>query len=325
VGVTLAVLKDAEAIPVLIDLLGELPSDQAWPAEDLLVQLAGDRTPNVPLGRDAAGRKKCRDAWAAWWKQNADKVDLAKLAEGPRFHGYTVIAEMNRVRELGTDGKVRWEIAGLQYAIDAQVVRRDRVLITEYSGRKVTERDLDGKVVWEKATPDYPTAAQRLPNGNTFIVCRTRLLEVTPEGREVFDYTPAGFIICGAQKLRDGRIVLAANNGQIKRLDASGKEEKTVNVGGTLYVMGNLDVLPNGNVLVPTYIGNKVLEYDPDGKLVWELGVTRPTSVHRLPNGNTIVTSLLNQQVAEYDRTGKQVWTYKSDGGGGRVMRVKRR
>ncbi len=42
------------------------------------------------VGADEASRKKARDAWSAWWKDNAGKVDLAKLRAGPRFLGYTL-------------------------------------------------------------------------------------------------------------------------------------------------------------------------------------------------------------------------------------------
>ena len=33
---------------------------------------------------DAAARKQCREAWARWWKQHGQAVDLAKLRERPR-------------------------------------------------------------------------------------------------------------------------------------------------------------------------------------------------------------------------------------------------
>ena len=51
------------------------------------------------------------------------------------------------------------------------------------------------------------------------------------------------------------------------------------------------DVLPNGNIVIPFYNVNKVIEYDSEGKSVWEVAVTQPTSVQRLPNGRTFIGS----------------------------------
>ena len=55
---------------------------------------------------------------------------------------------------------------------------------------------------------------------------------------------------------------------------------------------GRLDVLPNGGILVPHHLENKVVEYDPNGKAVWEVSVELPIIATRLPNGHTLVTSM---------------------------------
>ena len=69
VAMALVFAKDKEAVPALIDLLVELPPVDAYEAEDILLTLAGDAAPAVPLGEDTAECKKCRDAWQAWWKK----------------------------------------------------------------------------------------------------------------------------------------------------------------------------------------------------------------------------------------------------------------
>ena len=72
----------------------------------------------------------------------------------------------------------------------------DRVIITELN--QVVEYDLkDGKSVWSKAV-NQPRSVQRLPNGNTLIVDAgsNRLVEVTPDGEEVWSYQPTA---AGAQ------------------------------------------------------------------------------------------------------------------------------
>jgi HEAT repeat protein len=70
---------DKSAVPTLVGLLTDGTIDEATQAEDLLACLAvGRNGPRVPLGDTEATRKKCRDAWDAWWKANENKVDLAK-------------------------------------------------------------------------------------------------------------------------------------------------------------------------------------------------------------------------------------------------------
>ena len=69
-GVALTVAGEKEAVPVLIDLLGELPGRQTWATQDVLHQLAGDKAPAPAGGEKLEDRKKYRDAWAAWWKAN---------------------------------------------------------------------------------------------------------------------------------------------------------------------------------------------------------------------------------------------------------------
>jgi hypothetical protein len=70
-----------------------------------------------------------------------------------------------------------------------------RVLITELN--QVREYDLkEGKPVWTKSV-NQPKSVQRLPNGNTLILDSgaNRLLEVTPDGEEVWSYTPSNGMV----------------------------------------------------------------------------------------------------------------------------------
>ena len=66
----------ADAVPVLIDLLADLPNEQRKQAEEYLTKLAGEWAVAGPQGNDATSRKLRRDAWAAWWHGIDDKVLL---------------------------------------------------------------------------------------------------------------------------------------------------------------------------------------------------------------------------------------------------------
>src|SRR5262249_14382642 len=66
-ALTLAKRREVEAIPVLIDLLAELPARQRKPIEDVLQELAGEWAPNLTLTGEAdASRSTRRAAWASW-------------------------------------------------------------------------------------------------------------------------------------------------------------------------------------------------------------------------------------------------------------------
>jgi outer membrane protein assembly factor BamB len=66
---------------------------------------------------------------------------------------------------------------------------------------------------------------------------------------------------------------------------------------------------------------NRVVEYDADGRSVWEAAVEEPIAAVRLPNGNTLITLWENRAV-ELNRDGKEVWQFKADT---RVTRALRR
>jgi hypothetical protein len=324
------VARDREAVPALIDLLGELPQTQGWRAEEVLCRLAGDDAPKLSLGSDEAARKACRDAWKDWWGRQGAGVDLARLDQAPRMLGYTLLVEMDtrgvggRVRELGPDRAQRWHIDGLQLPLDAQVLPGNRVLIAEYGGRQVTERDLQGHTLWTKRTPMPPVTCRRLPDGATFIATRSQIFETDREGRRdtVIVNRPVSDIV-GAARSRTGQVAFLTNTGSCVRLDEKGKEVRTFSTAGTqLSYYSAVEFLPDDRILVT--LQDRVAEYDADGKKVWEARVIRPTSVERLPNGNTLVAALGSGNVQELDRDGRTAWEYKPEDGS-RPLRARRR
>jgi outer membrane protein assembly factor BamB len=56
-----------------------------------------------------------------------------------------------------------------------------------------------------------------------------------------------------------------------------------------------------------------VVEYTPDGKVVKEWGTPNVTTATRLANGNILAASHNDQKVVEYDPTGKKVWEHKAE------------
>jgi hypothetical protein len=335
VAMALTLGGDRKAVPELIDLLEPLPQALAWQAEDVLYRMAeGKDPPGVSLGADAAGRKECRAAWAKWWQQHGPAVNLAKLRESPRLLGYTVLVllDMGRVLEADTDKSVRWQVNGLEFPLDVQYLPGDRILVAEYRGSRVTERTLKGEVKWQKFLngPSGPLMAQRLANGNTFIATEQQLIEVDRNGKDVFSSSfDSGESIMKALKLPNGEmvclvgVVRGLGPARVVRLDGKGKELKSFTVNlGTRLSGGRIDVLPNGRVLLPHNAENRVVEYDSNGKAVWQVEIEQPVAATRLPNGNTLVTTMTQNRAVEFDRNGAEVWRYQ---GNTRVTRAVRR
>jgi hypothetical protein len=318
----LARAGEKRAVPVLVALLADAPLEVAWQAEDLLLRLAGERAPAVSLNTgEEATRRKCRDAWAAWWKEDEAKADLTRLAREESL-GLRVVCELQgggkgtgRVVAFGPDDKIRWQIDTAEAPIDFQLLPNGNVLIAELNGRKVTERDRTGKVVFEKAVNEGPMTCLRLPNGNTFIATYHEVLEVNREGKTVYSLARPGQSIYCAQKLRTGNILTLDAGGQLIELTTEGKEVRRVAAGDTSN-WGGFEILPNGHFVVARCGLHQVVEIDAAGK---ELGVKKietqwPTWAGRLTNGRTVVACAHAGLVAEFDREGQMVWSMKLEG-----------
>jgi HEAT repeat protein len=329
VALALLEARDKEAVPVLIAQLTEA-GEELGVVEDALAAVAGSKTPDPPARYDEESLEKYRKTWEGWWKANAATVDLAKVEFGDSAgRGYTLLALLDnngttgRVIETDPAGKARWTIANIRYPILAVKTRRDRVLIGEFYGNKISERSTRGTVLWEKTFPSNVVAAQRLPSGNLFVATRNQFVELSPQGKDVRTIAVRNtFDIMGAHRHRDGRITMVSSNGQLLRLDSSGRQTGSFYVGASAPNPGlKVHILENGNVVVPNYVQNRVVEYDSTGKVVWQTSVVRPNAVHRAPNGSTIIGSRLRNQIHEVDRAGRST-TRTVDG---RPMYVEKR
>jgi HEAT repeat protein len=334
VALALAANHDRTAVPALIALACGQPGAAASAAEDYLARLAGDQlppavaaagqgdaSPRMPPAADGTGapvdpaeaaRGRRREAWSAWWRASGPGVELigrsAVALSTQRFLGYTLLVEGQNgvVREVDAAGKSRWQLTGLNSPQDAQVLPGDHVLVAESGSQRITERNLKGEILWQHATGNFPISARRLPNGHTFVVTRNRIFEVDRAGRETFAVSRPRNDVMSARRLRDGRVAMISNQSALVFLDPSGHELKSVRLQGVSN-WGN-DLLPKGGAVVPLSWQNKVMEYDADGKIVWEASVPQPMSAFRLPNGNTLVSvQQWPPKVIELDRQGKQV------------------
>lgn len=173
--------------------------------------------------------------------------------------------------------KVLWQYKGQQKEVSTvQKIGDDRYLVAELGGfPRAVEINRKGEVLRE--TP-FKCQKKR-------VHLQTRMVRMLPSGNflaphlldfAVKEYEPG-----------TGKLINSIAT------DDRGRERKEKDWPFTAIR------LKNGNTVVGCTIGNRVVEFDKDGKIVWsvnndDLGeklISDACGVQRLPNGNTVITS----------------------------------
>jgi HEAT repeats/PQQ-like domain len=317
---SLLAVRDRTAVPALIAMLPDAPTDLAWQVEEMLGQLAGEKAPTLSVGDSAPeARKKCHDAWLAWWKVQGEQLDLACFQEGERLLGLTLGIEYNtgRVWESRPDGSIRWELRNLSGPMEAQVLPNGRVLIAESTRQLVSERDLKGNIVWQLKTEGEPTGVQRLPNGHTFVSSYNKATEYGRDGKQLYSFALANGSNA-IRKHRNGNVIFATE-GEIVEMNTAGTRVRAIPLPREGTWVGIQD-LPGDRFMAANSASGRVLELDRTGKVLWEGKVAGACGVCRLASGSTLVAT--SGRVVELNRDSKPVWEIKSEG---YVRRVHRR
>ena len=257
----------------------------------------------------------------------AEEIRHSFFIAGPTFTGI-----------IDEEGRESWN-SGRGGARDGFVLPSGNVLIAW--SNEVKEFTRDKKVVFtytlSKENKEIGTA-QRLENGNTLITelgGKPRLMEVDAAGKIVVDFPlapetdNAHMQTRMARKLANGNYLVPHLLAfKVKEYTAKGevvKEFKTdlPEVGGRKAENWPFTAirLSNGNTLVTLTHGNKVVEMDGEGKIVWKITnddlegrpLADPCGAQRLPNGNTVIGSYGTNgpvKVFEVTREKKIVWRY---------------
>ncbi len=303
--------RDRAGVPVLIDLLTELPPNRLHDVDELLRHLAGTTTPDVALNLDASGRRQIRDAWRKWWQHQESQIAWERLDQPPENLGYTLVLQVGLgsttgdAVEYATDGRtVRWRVKDLDLPIDAQFLdRENRLLVAEYNGNRVTERDLTGRVQQRWAVTQ-PIMCQRLPNGNTLIAARNQLVEFNPKQEKVFALARPASDIVAAGRTPDGVYVIITRNGVCEQVDAEGKVLRAFNVSRP-YHYGSLDLSLKGRLFTTHMNGWAEYDLGTGNQERMISGYRTLTSIQRLANGNLLVCSTSTRRITEFDPQGK--------------------
>lgn len=159
-----------------------------------------------------------------------------------------------------------------------------------------------------------------LPNGNLLVASSNKGLEITPEGKIVWEFKGTQKEVNTIQDVGSGRYMLteAGAKPRILEIDREGKIVVEVAIqaqtGNTHLQTRMTRKLQNGNYLVPQLLDKVVREYTPEGKIVWEAKTPEtpkeawPFTAIRLENGNTLVNCTHGLMVVEFDKEGKIVW-----------------
>ena len=247
---------------------------------------------------------------------------------GPEFTGI-----------IGERGEEIWN-SGKKGARDGYVLPNGNILICW--GDEVREYNANKEVIFtfkKSAAKNELGTAVRLENGNTLITesgKEPRLLEVDNQGKiqvsvPLLPETDNIHMQTRmARKLSNGNYLVPHLLAfSVKEYTPTGEVVKTFKtdlpeLGGRAAENWPFTSirLKNGNTLVTLTHGNKVVELNASGEIIWKISnddfeekpFSDPCGAQRLPNGNTVIASYGAKdgiKLFEVDKNKHIVWTYK--------------
>jgi HEAT repeat protein len=177
---------DEAGVPALIELLNEDAVEISWSAEELLVWVAGQKSPAEVIGVGSADRRRrCYKAWREWWALNREDVSrgfderisgplLLLVKDRGNAIGNPGPLWFRRLWLCGCDGRPRWALEG-ECISNARLLPGNRLLIVndrsaankDYTNEHndIAIQDLSGAIV-TKLTGRTGPRLEILPNGH---------------------------------------------------------------------------------------------------------------------------------------------------------------
>ena len=264
----------------------------------------------------------------------ADQPAIRQVSSEGIRHSILICGRLTQL--INEKSEVVWQVN--EHSRDGSVLPNGNILFSASNVAKEMTRDM--KVVWRyalaKPNKELGTA-RRLANGNTLVVERgpkPRLLEITKDGNVAVEVplkpeTDNGHMQTRmARKLPNGNYIvphlLAFKVKEYKPDGTVVNEIRTdlAELGGRAAENWPFTAirLANGNTVVNLTHGNKTVEFDAKGKVVWRVDNSHvagrfddPCGGQRLPNGNTVISSYHQQDPAkvrifEVNRKKEVVW-----------------
>jgi hypothetical protein len=219
-------------------------------------------------------------------------------------------------------GLAAWLLAGIVAAGEPERKLTHSFLA---AGNETLILDGAGKVIWK-----YPHSSRDgwvLSSGNVLLALSKSkdytggaAVEVTREGKTVFELKGTQSEVNTVQPLREGKVLLteAGARPRLLEVDRAGKvlvEVRLLAQTRDHHLQTRMArKLANGNYLVPQLLDRVVREYTPTGRVVWEVKTPHmPFTAIRLPDGHTLIGCTLGNLVIEVDRRGKEVWRLSNE------------
>ncbi|PIA81647.1 hypothetical protein BFR04_12955 [Gaetbulibacter sp. 4G1] len=264
-----------------------------------------------------------------WSQKTVPEITHSFFIAGPQFTGI-----------IGEAGEVIWDSkkAG---ARDGYILKNGHVLICW--GDEVREYNRKKEVIlsYKKTEESMELGtAVRLSNGNTMITesgYKPRIVEINKKGKVVksIPLKPETDNIHMqtrmARKLKNGNYLVPHLLAfAVKEYQPDGTIVKTFSTDYEKFGGRKAETWPftairlkNGNTLVTLTHGNRVVELNSKGQIIWEINnalydedpLVDPCGAQRLPNGNTVITSYGAQKgikIFEVDSNKNIVWTYNN-------------
>ena len=237
----------------------------------------------------------------------ADRLAAAHDRRAVVAYARLLSADDRDVRSRSISQLRRITAAGLPYGIDDAVARRETQATAwrRWAARNAVSVDL--------RFPDRNEQSWGPPPLGRLLVCRpgsNDVVEYDDNGVETFRIgVPSPWACDGTP---DGHRLIGSYGGKyIVEFDETGKEVGRI----ASLESGVMSVrrLENGHTLATLADANKVVEFDPEGKVMWETRLAgRPCDARRLPDGRTLVALHKANRIVEVDEEGSEVWAVEN-------------
>jgi hypothetical protein len=225
---------------------------------------------------------------------------------------------LHKVIEIDGSGNILWEIAGLAYPHEVEILPNGHLLIADTGFNRVIEVNYPNKEIvwsWEPSKINWtevnPFWDEDHYYNNEIVYDWTHLNDVDFKNYSTWD---ACLI-----SLRNFDLIVEVNY-TAEKLGPENNPENIVWWYGDygnhsmLFKQHNPDYLENGNIMICDSLNNRVIEINKTTKeLVWfyDEGMRWPRDADMLPDGNILITDSFNNRVFKLDKYTKSItWKF---------------
>ena len=178
--------------------------------------------------------------------------------------------------------------------------------LVSVASSQVCQFDLAGELVWKQPAAIYD--AQYINKDEVIIAERNRnLVRVINRDGETQLRIENVASPSDVEMLDNGNILVLSGNGRLYEF----ADEKLVTKFSGLESPFDADRLPNGDTIVADSGNNRIVIFDPQGKVIWEKNELQfPNNVHRLADGRILYTTYTSGDVVMLDSDGAELWRH---------------